>query len=296
MFNFFNFKSKKLIPADIDKSIMSSNFCTIKLGEKLELKENLNCLICYKDKIYYELQQGNYHLTRELLIDLYSKQAKNNKKLKKLKADLYFANTNLFSFSFNYVDKIPLNNQLTKIIFDVDTKIKINDVREFYGFIVSEDPQVDAYSAEQMITNFVIENIKNHFLKVELNSLILPNDNLNEIKQKLTNKLNKIGLVLIDLNLKLSTKTKLSVEKPKSSFFEFDSLDSPDTIEEKTENNIENLVDQPKNLDYTNNEQTNESSTNEQVEELKNCPICKCKLVKGSAFCHRCGYKIKEIL
>ena len=213
-----------------------------------------------------------------------------------MKADIYFANTNTFSFGFNYVDKIPLNNQLTKIIFDVDTKIKINDIREFYGFIVSEDPQVDAYSAEQMITNFVIENIKNHFLKVELNSLILTNDEFNEIKQKLTNKLNKIGLDLIDLNLKLSTKTKISVENPKTSFFEFDSLDSPDTIEEKTKNNIENSVDQPKNLDYTNNEQTNESSTNEQVEELKNCPICKCKLVKGSAFCHRCGYKIKEIL
>ena len=104
------FKSKlNLIPNDASKGMLTSNFSTFKLGEKLVIPENLVCLLKYKDKTYKELTPETYSLNKEFLLDLYSKQIKGKKKLKELKADLYFINLSSFNFEFEYTDKIPIN-------------------------------------------------------------------------------------------------------------------------------------------------------------------------------------------
>ena len=90
MFNFFKSKTH-LIPADLSKGMMTSNFCTIKIDEKLTIPDYASCLICYKDKVYYELNAGTYTLSKEMLIDIYQKQSKHNRKIKNLKLDFYFA-------------------------------------------------------------------------------------------------------------------------------------------------------------------------------------------------------------
>lgn len=283
MFNIFKYKTH-LIPTDLKKGLMSSTFCTIKLNEKLTIPENTVCLVCYKDKVYNELKSGTFTLSKELLLDIYEKQAKRNRKLKKLKLDLYFANTNTFEYKFNYVDKIPLNNKLTKLIFDISFSVKIENVKTFYKFVVSDWASADAFHTEESLFDYIEEYLRKLYLKQKLTSTHIENDKLENLKNKLTKHLEKIGLNLINFNLKLSPKTQIMVEShEKSNFF--------DPIEQETlkkSNEItENSIDQTENLVYTNNEINNTKQN--QLENI--CPNCKSKIIVGSIYCHRCGHK-----
>lgn len=296
MFNFFKFGKTNFIPSDINKGMMSSNFCTFKLGETLTLPENINCLICYKDKIYYSLESGSHKLSRESLLDLYEKQSKNNKKLKKLKIDFYFINKKTFSYNFSYIDKVPINDKLTKILFDVKIDLNVSDNKLFYKFVVFDWASADSYHTEELVLNYVELGIRNYFLKRKLSGSTISANQQTELEEKLTKHLNNVGLEFRNLELKLTPKTKIVVAPaPKGSFFDveipsFNNIENHINVKENL-NEIEetktNIVDQTTQIDYTNNE----TFTNESAQQNL-CPICKCKLITGSPYCHRCGYKI----
>ena len=282
MFGWFG--KQNLTPDDVNKGMLTSNFVCFKIGEKLIIPNNVICFVRYKDKTYKELPTETYSLNKELLLDLYTKQLKGKKKIKKLKADLYFVNLAPFNLDFEYVDKVPINNVLTKLLFNINVNVSVNNANAFSKFIIYENTAASSFETEQIVINFIESIIKKFYLKRKLNS----NNLNNELKQELfafaQKQLNKVGIDLNSLDVAIHSKSsnkEKSLNK-NSNFFNDKTQQPNESVEDEELKNLTtstNKLDQTEEISYT-------EHTNENV-----CPNCKSKLIKGSIFCHKCGYR-----
>ena len=278
MFQWLKRALNNLLPSDIDKGMMSCNFCTIKIGDKIKIPENCVCLVTYKDKTYNTLQPGSYTLSKELLIDLYQKQLKNEKELKKLKVDFFFVNTKDFSYNFDYIDKIPICGKLKKLIFNVNINLNVSNCQVFASNVLSEFSSVNALSCERLILDYIENLIRNFFLHKELEDYSIPENMQSELKDKLANQLEKIGISLNLFKISISCNKK---ETTIQSFSESANNFSQETDISKIEHDKQNTIDQNQNLYYNEQNNTKKNSTH--------CHNCGCKIIKGSLYCHRCG-------
>lgn len=278
MFKWLKRALNNLLPSDIDKGMMSCNFCTIKIGDKIKIPDNCVCLVTYKDKTFNTLQSGSYTLSKELLIDLYQKQLKNKKELKKLKVDFFFVNTKDFSYNFDYIDKIPVSGKLNKLIFNVNMNLNVNNYRVFASNVLSEFASVNAISCERLILDYIENLTRNFFLHKVLEDYSIPETMQSELKDKLMKQLEKIGIALNLFKISISSNKK----DTKNIFFdEPDNNISTESEIRKTESDNQNTIDQNENLYY--NEQNNTKKN------LTHCTNCGCKIIKGSLYCHICG-------
>lgn len=280
MFGIFKRKTN-FLPDDVKKGMLTSNFVSFKMGEKLTIDENLVCFIRFKDKTYKELTSDSYALNKEFLLELYSKQLKKKKKLKQLKADFYFVNLNSFSYEFEYIDKIPLNNHTTKILFSVNLSVNVDDADAFLKFIIYENPAARCVDTQNILIDFVEDSVKKFYLKRELENAILTNEMQKALFAHVEKSLNKIGinLSLLEVSLlKKANKTSKNEEiKEKSGFF------TPSNLQEDTKSNqkenvlvSKDIVDQQPKIEY-------------KKSIFKVCPNCKSNIIAGAIYCHKCG-------
>lgn len=276
MFNWLKNKLNNLLPNDINKGFATSNFVTIKVGDKITIPENIVCFISFHDKIYAELKTGTYSLDENLLPNLYTKQKKKRKNLKKFNLDLFFVNLNSQNIKLSYVDKIPIKNKTTKLIFEMETTINVIEAKIFNKFICAEFYQPLALTANNFISDFIEEFTKKYFLKIKLEDNLISQNVIDDVNEKLKKSLTKIGLNL--KYFKLSTSYKNEPNK-KRVIYDTNST-TPITIEEKQEKSL-NLVDQTEKFNYNLNEP--------KPQNTNVCPVCGSKIIKGSIFCPRCG-------
>lgn len=297
MFNWLKNKLNNLVPNDINDGLMTSNFCTIKIGSKIKIPDNVVGFVYFKDKMYLEMNSGEHILNEESLINLYKKQLGKKKSIKKLNLDLFFVNLSRFEHNLNYKDKIPVNHKTTKLTFDVKITSNVTDAKSFLDTILITTANVNSRIADEIYLSYIEEFLRNYFLKVELDDFALPEEMKSNIFNKLSKFLNKMGVSLHKLEINLSENTKLDKNSSnKSSFFDFYREVKP-----KNEEKQENTVDQKEKLNYTLNSRETQSAINEEKPEEKAdkkesvayCPRCQNKLIQGSKFCHRCGYQIK---
>lgn len=287
MFNLFK-RKQHLLPSDVKNGMLTSNFATFKVGEKLDLLENLVCYIRYKDKTYKELTSGSYALNKEFLLDLYTKQLKRKDKIKTLKADLYFVNLNAFKYEFEYVDTIILNGAKSKVLFNVNVSLQVEDSKTFTQLLIYENTAPTAETTKNLLIDFAEECIRKYFLKKKLETINLSLDMQQELSVTLTKYFKKLGVSVVESKVilfKKTTKTskedssKNSISVSNSTPNNNAEVANEDNIREKKENLTHNSVDQTENLIYNKNANTNL------------CPQCQCKMIAGSLFCHICGYR-----
>lgn len=296
MFNWLKNKLNNLVPSDINNGLMTSNFCTIKLGSKIKIPENVVGFVSYKDKIYLEMNMGEHILNEESLPSLYKKQLGKRKAIKKLNIDLYFVNLSRFEHNLNYKDKIPVDHKMKKLTFDIKITSNVTDAKSFLETILISTANVNPRIADEIYLSYIEEFIRNYFLKIELDDVVIPEDMKSKLFDKLSKYLAKMGMSLHKLEINLNENSKIDkISSNKSSFFDF--YREPKV---KDEENKENTVDQKEKLNYTlNNRETQSVSSDERLENKNNkepvtyCPRCQNKLIQGSKFCHRCGYQIK---
>lgn len=284
MFNLFNIKHN-LIPKDVNNGMLTSLFTTFKVDEKIDIPENVICFIRFKDKTYKEISTGTYSLNKEFLLDLYTKQLKNKKKLKVLKADLYFINLNTFNIEFEYTTKIIYNHIKSKILFNIKVNVNVNDAKKFKNFIIYENNSARSIDTEKILINYLEDLCKRFYLKKNLSSLTVDSETKQELFAYINKYLNKIGVVTNDLNITLFKHASIGkIEQTTSNFFsKTESIEESSSLHSNSEQIVENTsnsVDQPKENNYTKN------STNKET-----CSQCGCVIIKGSIFCHKCGYK-----
>ena len=116
MFSWFKKRLNVLLPNDINNGFMNANLCTVKTNSKITIPKNVIGFVSYKDKVYLEMQEGEYTINKENLPDLYKRQGGNKRTLKHIKVDFFFINTKAFDINFSYTDKIPVNAKNVKII------------------------------------------------------------------------------------------------------------------------------------------------------------------------------------
>lgn len=283
MFKLFKNNHNSFIPKDIKNGMHSANFCTVKLGEKIEIDNNLICFVSYKDKIYLELNSGSYVFNKEFLLEIYTKQLKKKKKLKSLNLDLYYVNLNAFSYEFDFSNNLYLTSGKTKTLCSIKTKLKVSDPKLFNKTIINEITGSTAQTSEKFVLEFIEFEIKHYFLRKTLPSTTLSAQQLEALKIKLTTSLNKIGVELMEFDIVINkianSKNKNTITEPKTSLQYKTINDSEKEAKAiEIEQNLEKTIDQTKSIDYT--------------KENNVCPICKIKLIKGSIFCHKCGYNI----
>jgi len=272
MFNWFKGK-ENLLTKDVNKGMLTSNFVSFKVGEKLIVPENVVCFIRYKDKTYKELSKGEYSLNKEFLLNLYTKQLKGKNKIKNLKADLYFVNLKTFSFEFEYVDKLPLNKVKEKFLFNVKMSLQVEDFKLFAKTLIYENTAPTADTTKNILLNYAETFIKTYFLKQKLTSEQISLEQQKAINVLLVNKFKKIGINATDTEISIFKKTNKTSKQEK----DFNNITETDN--KKAINSTSGLVDTTTENNYT---------TNSNI-----CPNCKNKLIKNSIFCHVCGYKNK---
>ena len=297
MFNWLKNKLNNLVPNDINDGLMTSKFCTVKLGSKIKIPENVVGFVSYKDKIYLEMDSGEHILNEESLSSLYKKQLGKKKSIKKLNIDLYFVNQSRFEHNLNYKDKIPVDHKMKKLTFDIKITSNVTDAKRFLETILITTANVNSRITDEIYLSHIEEFLRDYFLKIELDEMLIPEDMKSKIFDKLSKHLNKMGVSLHKLEINLSENSKLDKNSSnKSSFFDFYR-----EIKPKDEEKQENTVDQKEKLNYTLNSRETKSAVNEEKPEEKEdkkeavsyCPRCQNKLIQGSKFCHRCGYQIK---
>ena len=293
MFNWLKNKLNNLVPNDINDGLMTSKFCTIKLGSKIKIPENVVGFVSYKDKIYLEMNSGEHILNEESLPSLYKKQLGKKKSIKKLNIDLYFVNQSRFEHNLNYKDKIPVNHKMKKLTFDIKITSNVTDAKSFLETILITTANVNSRITDEIYLSYIEEFLRDYFLKIELDEMLIPEDMKSKIFDKLSKCLNKMGVSLHKLEINLSENSKLDKNSSnKSSFFDFYR-----EIKPKDEEKQENTVDQKEKLNYTLDSSETKTASNDETGEKKEsvsyCPRCQNKLITGSKFCHRCGYQIK---
>lgn len=311
MFSWLKNKLNSIIPDDIQKGVITSNFCTIKNGSKISVPTGVVCYINYKDKNYLELNAGEYTLNETTLPELCEKQKGKNKKLKKIKIDFYFVNTKQFDISFTYKDKVEIQNRLAKLIFTIKYNCNAIDSKKLFKSILYIIPDPDSVSSAILINDYLKESLMNYFFKRDLENIHLTSDMKEEIKNRISKSLAKIGLQLNSFEILIEERVKRkkssNTEISHTGFFDSfnDSLtqskQGTDQVDKNfvankivAEKSIEN-VDQNKKKEYTSSDQANttiDTHSSNENSSISICPRCQNKLIKGSKYCHRCGYQI----
>ena len=311
MFSWLKNKLNSIIPDDIQKGVITSNFCTIKNGSKISVPTGVVCYINYKDKNYLELNAGEYTLNETTLPELCEKQKGKNKKLKKIKIDFYFVNTKQFDISFTYKDKVEIQNRLAKLIFTIKYNCNAIDSKKLFKSILYIIPDPDSVSSAILINDYLRESLMNYFFKRDLENIHLTSDMKEEIKNRISKSLAKIGLQLNSFEILIEERVKRkkssNTEISHTGFFDSfnnsltQSKQGTDQVDKNfvankivVEKSIEN-VDQNKKKEYTSSDQANTTIDRHSSNENSNisvCPRCQNRLIKGSKYCHRCGYQI----
>ena len=296
MFSWFKKRLNVLLPNDINNGFMTANLCTVKTNSKIIIPKNVIGFVSYKDKVYLEMPEGEYTINKENLPDLYKRQGGNKRTLKHIKLDFFFINTKAFDINFSYTDKIPVNAKNVKFKINVALNCGVINVNKFYDFVLGFLSTTSAVETESLIVNFTQEFLMKQFLKLNLTDINLPDIFVSMLEEKLIKFMEKMSLKLntfkISIEPKLKAKNNTYVsEQKKSSFFE--------PLEESLSAN----VDQSTKDDYNTNNIADSITINvgdnvikqqpEQFSKPEICPFCSRRLISGSAFCHRCGNKIK---
>lgn len=280
MFNWFKGK-QNLVANDVKNAMLTSNFVSFKLGEKLVIPEDIVCFVRYKDKTYKELHGGDYALNKEFLLDLYTKQLKSKDKVKKLKADLYFVNLKPFNLEFEYVDKLPLNKVKEKFLINVKFSIQVQDSKIFSKTLIYENTAPTAETTKNLIISYAENFVRTYFLKQKLTSPYITTEQQKAINSLLINKFKKLGVCLNESKVDIFKKTnKISHTETK----QFTPI--YENIEKNNDENFENIEEKP----IINIDQQQEKGYNLN-NNSNTCPKCNNKLIKGSIFCHKCGYR-----
>lgn len=303
MFSWFKNKHNNLIPDDAEKGLMTSNFCNIKIGTALSIPSNLTCFINYNDKNYASLEAGSYDLDKNILSSIYAKQSRGKKELKKIKIDLYFVNKNTFPVQFTYHDNIPVKKSMSKLKFDITLTVNVSDAKKFFKFILTYIPDPNSLSSRDLLVDYIRDDLKWQFLKVELDAIAIDTQLKSKIETKLSNNLSKIGISFTHFEISVSVREKRAKKKEEKNNNEvitgfFDEFNRQ--IQSKSENTdnvtkeIENepkSVDQKETIEYTN--QNHENTVDNTAEpKYEYCPRCQIRLIKGSQYCHNCGFDI----
>ena len=137
---------------------------------------------------------------------------------------------------------------------------------------------------QNIVITFAEEYLRKFFLKQSLQSTTVSAEMKKELFAYLERSYETIGVKLTSFNITLFKKAGKNIvqENKVSNFFVKQNLTESEQLELKeTKSESEvliNSVDEQNELDY------NETDTDI-------CPQCKNKMIKGSIFCHRCGYK-----
>ncbi len=297
MFGWLKKKLNSFVPTDINKGMLTSNFCNVKIGSTITVPSNVICYVSYLDKIYLELIEGTYVLNEATLPTLYKKQLGKKDKIKHLKIDFFFVNLSSFNLSLVYIDKIPINNKLTKLTATANFTCSVADAKLFRDVVLSHFAGVYAYQTERLVMDFSEEFLRKFFLHKKLNSCTLDAETNSELVEGFTKYLAKMGVKLTNLVLNFQPFVTKQPGKPeqetKRGFFDdspvtpsFDWGNASEQAPKQTEEHT-----QPEMEEQTNTlDQGQENAYNTTIQQDK-CPRCGCKMIKGSVYCHRCGYK-----
>lgn len=278
-------KKNELLPSDFNKGLMTANFSSFKVGTKLTIPNNCVCFLSYKDKVYLKLTEGTTILNQDSIPALHLKQAKRNNKIKKYAIDLFFINTSSFNFALEYLDKIPIQSQLTKVIFSYNFNLSIVDSNKFFDFVTGNVAFTNSNITEGLVLDIIEQFLRRYFLHKSLESINISLDMKEDINNRLEKHIEKIGLQLKNFTLttypvKGKSNQPILTTNPQSMF------SSP---------KAEKTIDEKPNLSYDTNVQSIEKiapqDSNQTNENNNLCPNCKSKIVNGAIFCHRCGYR-----
>lgn len=278
-------KKKELLPSDFNKGLMTANFSSFKVGTKLTIPNNCVCFLSYKDKVYLKLTEGTTILNQDSIPALHLKQAKRKNKIKKYAIDLFFINTSSFSFSLEYLDKIPVQSKLTKIIFSYNFDLSIVDSNKFFDFVTGNVAFTNSNITENLVLDIIEQFLRRYFLHKTLESSNISLDMKEDINNRLNKHVQKIGLQLKNFTLKtynVKGKSNQPVSTPdQQSIFSTPKDNKP--------------IDEKPNLSYDTNIQSIEKTAPQDSNQINEsnglCPKCKSKIVNGAIFCHRCGYR-----
>lgn len=184
MFNLF----KKKIELKTTKSIMDSihEKSGVKIGTKIQIPKNYECLIYHNSKYYATLLEGEYEITQSLLPELFKKQNKNLKK-KRIKFIAHYINIS--------PQKIEIKIKKNKYIINFIIMNSQNFAEFILLYTYKTDQQYSYYSLksvfEECLKSFSIDNVDN--INKHLNKLGIKILNINSNTSSIFNNNENVG-------------------------------------------------------------------------------------------------------
>ena len=293
VFNWFKNNHKSHIPSDFDDCFLTSKDDELKIGSSFTLPSDAICYVSYKDKIYLSSTEI-IDVNTKTLQHLIDKQTKNPQKaIKEIKADLFFVNMREQQRNHNYKDKLRFENGSVKTIVSSNLTLKVTDPKKILSFVLSELALPTARDSDHMILGYYEDFLRGFFLHKKLDSDKIDGELYEELSKKVGKFFSKMGIEVKSFNISLGFGEEVPfVENKRTSFFDEISKKEPAKNEQPTEI----LVDEGKNKEY-NQEVENQTEPSNPKTETSSvatgyCPVCNMKLIPGSKFCHRCGYRI----
>ncbi len=292
MFNWFKNNHKNYLPPDIERAFLTSKEVECKLGSTLTLPSDTVAYLSFKDKIY--LSSNSFlEISAKNLQPLIEKQTKNEKKpIKTIKADLFFVGLKEQERNFSFRDKLMFNKEIIKTSINVYLSLKVKEPKRFLDSILSELALPNAQDSDELIFGYFEDFLHAFFLRKDLETDKIEGELYEDLFAKSKKFFSKIGIELSSLNISLNfEEDKKPKQTIKTSFFD----DLPANSNENIAQNAIS-VDQNQNIEYNQEVKQKQTAPSESSSENapapKNCPYCGMKLIVGSKFCHRCGYKI----
>lgn len=273
------------------------------LNKNILVRENTQCVLVHKNKVYDVILPGKYKITKEVIPLLYDKMsidemAKKDKKIRKIRADIFFINTMQFN-DFSFLSDSPFSlkslemgkvkgciqgncsvriidaSLLLKMVLTKCKTLKLNKIYEYMS-----------YSIGNKVNKIVVKN------KISTNILLCDNNNVDSIVNRdIESSFDNLGFFVNNVKLKsIKFKKKYQV-KVNEYLAQHRRLVRPS---QTSGGGISAPVSVNRGATMTvnqNNTMQRSINTNN-ASFFKRCIYCKCVNDSSSNFCKQCGKRL----
>lgn len=277
----------------------------IYLNKNIIVREHSACVVVYKGKMCDVILPGKYKINQAIIPETYSrakieKLNKNGAKVKRIRVDLYFVNTDEFK-DFAYCSDEPFNVKSSELgrvkgYLQGNCVVRVLDAGQLVKCLIAETGRAKTDEIPKDIGLWIGNKINKKIQKDKIpTNMVLCNQSYVEsiLNTDLEDAFDKIGIFVKNIKLK-------AVDFPKKYQAKINDYMSKHKRVVKTHNlNIPAMG--AENAVFINKNVSNQSSLNNTMQSLRNpvnintfktCPKCGHQNNINTNFCNNCGNKI----
>lgn len=273
LFN-FNKKIKLKNTDEIMTTLINKN---VKLETKIEIPDNYVGLVYYHDYFQFSLPAGTHTMHKDSFYQIVKKNEKKNKASKKptFNFNIHYVSLNDMEMEIAYQKK---NKSRQKVNCVLAIKFKIDQAETFAKEILATSYR----TTTDRTSRYLHDWFKQFASKVNFKNIT----DKQKLIQSATKFFKNYGISILDVSLKTDAINRLYSDNSNDN-----SHENMEIASFSSSNNTSSLNDSQNNM-LPNNSNNGSLPQNVVQQNVRFCPRCQSKLLDGSTYCLRCGFKV----